>query len=74
VIFGCIEAFGFECLLVCICTLLLLVNFSWIVSASGYRHVVPNHFNLGVLCGCVIFSIMHFFASFVIWDLHLSQH
>jgi hypothetical protein len=28
---------------------ILLVNFSWIVSASGCRHILPNHLNLGVL-------------------------
>ena len=32
--YGCIEAFGFECLLVILCTPFLLVNFSWIVSVS----------------------------------------
>jgi hypothetical protein len=52
---------------------LLLVNFSWIVSASGCRHILPNHLNLGVLwlC-CFLYSALFYF----IVDLgipHLSQ-
>jgi hypothetical protein len=47
---GCIGAFGFEwfCLYYSLYSLLLIVNFSWIVSASGCRLVKPNHLNLGV--------------------------
>jgi hypothetical protein len=51
-----------------ICTPLLLVNFSWIVSASGCRHIGPNHLNLGVLCGCVVFFILHFSISLLILE------
>jgi hypothetical protein len=59
--------------LVRICIPLLLMNFSWIVSANGCRHVVMNHFNLSALCGLVIFYYV-FFTSFVIGDLRFSQH
>jgi hypothetical protein len=34
---------------------ILLVNFSWIVSASRCRHILPNHLNLGVLWLCCFF-------------------
>jgi hypothetical protein len=58
---------GFVCTI--LCTPLLLVNFSWIISASGCRHVVLNHLNLGILCGyACLFSILHFFTSLVILD------
>jgi hypothetical protein len=43
------------------------------ISANGCRYIVPNHFNL-VSCVAVLFSILHFFTSLVILDLHLSQH
>jgi hypothetical protein len=51
VIFGCIEAFGFELLLFVFHFVLhlLIVDFSWIISASGCKLVRPNHLNLGVL-------------------------
>jgi hypothetical protein len=51
--------------LVRICIPLLLMNFSWIVSANGCRHVVLNHFNLSALCGRVIFysALFYFFCD-----------
>jgi drug/metabolite transporter (DMT)-like permease len=53
---------------------ILLVNFSWIVSASGCRHILPNHLNLGVFVAVLfLYSALFYF----IVDLgipHLSQH
>jgi hypothetical protein len=53
---------------------LLIVNFSWIVSASGCRHILPNHLNLGVFVAVLfLYSALFYF----IVDLgipHLSQH
>jgi hypothetical protein len=52
---------------------ILLVNFSWIVSASGCRHILPNHLNLGVFVAVLfLYSALFYF----IVDLgipHLSQ-
>jgi hypothetical protein len=48
---GVFGAFGFEWFDIVVPHFvlhLLLVNFSWIVSASGCRHILPNHLNLGV--------------------------
>jgi hypothetical protein len=44
---------------------LLIVNFSWIVSASGCRHILPNHLNLGVLwlCCYFLFCTFYFFVD-----------
>ena len=70
--FGCIRAFGFEWFYLyyfLYCTLLLL-NFSWIVSASKCRLVEPNYLNLDVLCGYVIF-ILHFSIFLVILEFAL---
>jgi hypothetical protein len=46
-------------------SIILLVNFSWIVSASGYRFIGLDHLNLGILCGCVIFyfALFYFFGD-----------
>jgi hypothetical protein len=54
--FGCVGAFGFERLLFVLnfVLYLLIVKFSWIVSASGCRLVKLNHLNLGVYCDCVV--------------------
>jgi hypothetical protein len=38
----------------------LLVNFSWIVSASGCRHILPNHLNLGVFVAVLFFIFCTF--------------
>jgi hypothetical protein len=52
---------------------ILIVNFSWIVSASGCRHILPNHLNLGVFVAVLfLYSALFYF----IVDLgipHLSQ-
>jgi hypothetical protein len=61
------------CCCTTLCTPLLLVNFSWIVSASGCRHILPNHLNLGVFVAVLfLYSALFYF----IVDLgipHLSQ-
>jgi hypothetical protein len=55
--FGCIETFGFEWffLYYSLYYIILIVNFLQVISASGCRLIKPNHLNLLVLCGCVIF-------------------
>ena len=64
---GCIEAFRFEwfCLHYSLYSTLLLVNFSWIVSANGCKLVGPDHLNFGILYGCVIFysALFYFFGD-----------
>jgi hypothetical protein len=39
---------------------ILIVNFSWIVSASGCRHILPNHLNLGVFVAVLFFIFCTF--------------
>jgi hypothetical protein len=49
------------------CTLysiFLIVNFSWIVSASGCRLAKPNHLNFGVSWLCVV--VICYFAIFLL--------
>jgi hypothetical protein len=55
-------AFGFEWLYLyhTLYSTLLLVNFSWIVSASGCRHILPNHLNLGVFVAMLFFIFCTF--------------
>jgi hypothetical protein len=73
---GVFGAFGFEWLYLyhTLYSTLLIVNFSWIVSASGCRHILPNHLNLGVFVAVLfLYSALFYF----IVDLgipHLSQH
>jgi hypothetical protein len=71
----CIKTFGFEWFYLhySLYFTLLLVNFSWIVSANRCRFVKLNYLNLGALCGCDIF-IVHFSTFSVILDVRLSQH
>jgi hypothetical protein len=65
--FGCIGALCFEWFspILLFCIHLLLVNFIWIVFASGCRLVKPNHLNLDVLCDWFIFysAIFCFFGK-----------
>jgi hypothetical protein len=72
---GVFGDFGFEWLYLyhTLYSTLLIVNFSWIVSASGCRHILPNHLNLGVFVAVLfLYSALFYF----IVDLgipHLSQ-
>jgi len=52
---GSIDALGLSGFLALLlsCTHLLIVDFLWVVSASGCRLVKPNHLNLGVMCDCL---------------------
>jgi hypothetical protein len=62
-VLGLLGLSGFVCTTL-LYSILLLVNFSWIVSANGCRLVKPNHLNLAVLCDCLLFyysaiSLLH---------------
>jgi hypothetical protein len=58
----CIEAFEIEWffLYYFLYSIILIVNFFRIVSASECTLVKSNHLNFGVLCDCVIFYYVIF--------------
>jgi hypothetical protein len=53
---------------------ILIVNFSWIVSASGCRHILPNHLNLGVFVAVLFFYILHFSISLLILEFRICHN
>lgn len=72
--FGCIRVFGFEWLLFVLHFVLhpFIVDFSWIVSAGGYKHVKPNHLNLGVSCDCVVVICYSVIFLLLLWSWNIN--
>jgi hypothetical protein len=51
---------------------ILLVNFSWIVSASGCRHILPN--TLGVFVAVLLFLYSAFSISLLILEFRICHN